>query len=67
VVASLMVERFTYRYLKMKNGDASEHAIPLVSSLGFLVIFENIVLIALGSDAHAFTSPSTPTCALPAW
>ena len=45
VAASLVVERFTFRYLKMKHGDATEHAIPLVSSLGFLLIFENLVLI----------------------
>ena len=38
VIASLIVERFTFRYLKMKHGDATEHAIPLVSSLGFLLI-----------------------------
>ena len=40
IFASLLVERFTYRYFKMKHGDATEHAIPLVSSLGFLLIFE---------------------------
>ena len=57
VVASLIVERFTYRYLKMKHGDATEHAIPLVSSLGFLIVFENIVLIALGSDSQRFQVP----------
>src|SRR5580704_17541959 len=30
VIASLIVERFTFRYLKMTHGDATEHAIPLV-------------------------------------
>lgn len=54
VVASLIVERFTFRYLKTRYGDATEHAIPLVSSLGFLLIFEHLVLIALGSEAQAF-------------
>lgn len=57
VVASLLVERFTFRYLRMKHGDATEHAIPLVSSLGFLLIFENIVLVAFGSDAQRFHVP----------
>lgn len=54
VVASLIVERFTFRYLKTKHGDATEHAIPLVSSLGFLLIFEHLVLIFLGSEAQSF-------------
>jgi branched-chain amino acid transport system permease protein len=57
VVASLIVERFTFRYLKMKHGDATEHAIPLVSSLGFLIIFEHLVLISLGSEAQRFAVP----------
>lgn len=56
-LASLLVERCTYRYMKMKYGDATEHAIPLVSSLGFLLVFENIVLIMLGSDSQAFPIP----------
>jgi branched-chain amino acid transport system permease protein len=57
VAASLIVERFTFRYLKTRHGDATEHAIPLVSSLGFLLIFEHIVLIAFGSETHSFTTP----------
>ena len=57
MLASLVVERFTYRYLKTKYGDATEHALPLVSSLGFLLIFEHLVLIAFGSDAQAFPAP----------
>lgn len=57
VVASLIVERFTFRYLKMKHGDATEHAIPLVSSLGFLLIFEHLVLIFLGSESQRFVVP----------
>ena len=64
-LASLLVERCTYRYMKMKYGDymkmkygdATEHAIPLVSSLGFLLVFENIILITLGSDSQAFPTP----------
>lgn len=57
VVASLIVERFTFRYMKMKHGDATEHAIPLVSSLGFLLIFENLVLMTMGSDSQRFSVP----------
>ena len=54
IIASLIVERFTFRYLRIRHGDATEHAIPLVSSLGFLIIFENLVLIAFGSEAQSF-------------
>jgi len=57
VIASLIVERFTYRYFKAKHGDATEHAIPLVSSLGFLLIFEYVILIAHGSDPRGFHTP----------
>jgi branched-chain amino acid transport system permease protein len=57
VIASLLVERFTFRYLKMKHGDATEHATPLVSSLGFLLIFQHLVLIAMGSEAQRFPVP----------
>lgn len=57
VVASLIVERFTFRYLKMRHGDATEHAIPLVSSLGFLLIFEHLVLLSLGSESERFAVP----------
>ena len=54
VIASLIVERFTFRYLRIRHGDATEHAIPLVSSLGFLIIFENLILIGFGSEAQTF-------------
>lgn len=57
MLASLLVERFTYRYLRARYHDATEHAIPLVSSLGFLLIFENLILIAFGSDPQAFPTP----------
>jgi branched-chain amino acid transport system permease protein len=56
-VASLIVERFTFRYMQTKHGDATEHAIPLVSSLGFLLIFEHLVIITLGSESQRFTVP----------
>jgi branched-chain amino acid transport system permease protein len=56
-IASLIVERFTFRYLQTRHGDATEHAIPLVSSLGFLLIFENLAIIALGSESQRFSVP----------
>jgi branched-chain amino acid transport system permease protein len=58
IVASLIVERFTFRYLKTKYGDSTEHAIPLVSSLGFLLVLENLVRIGYGTDAQRFPGPS---------
>ena len=42
ILVSLLVERFAYRYLKLRHGDATEHAIPIVSSLGFLLVIENL-------------------------
>jgi branched-chain amino acid transport system permease protein len=54
IIVSLLVERFAYRYLKARFGDASEHAIPIVSSLGFLLVIENLVGIYLGTDTQAF-------------
>ena len=56
-LASLVIERFTYRYMKAKYGDATEHALPLVSSLGFLIIFEHAVISGYGSDPLAIKSP----------
>lgn len=58
ILASLIVERFTFRYLKTKYGDSTEHAIPLVSSLGFLLVLENLVRIGYGTDAQRFPGPS---------
>ena len=55
--ASLIVERCTFRYLQTRHGDATEHAIPLVSSLGFLLIFEHLVIITLGSESQRFAVP----------
>lgn len=48
-IASLAVERFTWRRMK-----GAAHELPLVSSLGFLILFENLVLIGWGSDQQAF-------------
>jgi branched-chain amino acid transport system permease protein len=58
ILASLLVERFTFRYLKTKYGDSTEHAIPLVSSLGFLLVLENLVRIGYGTDSQRFPGPS---------
>lgn len=49
MVASLIVERFTYRLMK-----DSEPEIPLVSSVAFLVLFENLVIVKWGSDQQRF-------------
>lgn len=46
---ALLVERLSYRL--MAEGDPE---IPLVSSLGFLVLLENLVLIRFGSDQQSF-------------
>lgn len=61
IVASLIVERFTFRYMKTKYGDATEHAIPLVSSLGFLLIIENLIRIAYGTDPQRMSAVSWDT------
>ena len=57
LLASLIIERFTYRYMKARFGDATEHALPLVSSLGFLIIFEHLVIMKWGTDPLIFLSP----------
>lgn len=57
IIASLIIERFTYRYMKARYGDATEHALPLVSSLGFLIIFEHVVIMIWGTDPMTFDSP----------
>lgn len=53
-IASFIVERFTYRRMQ-----GLDHEIPLVSSLGFLILFENLVLIAWGSDQQPFPAVMT--------
>jgi len=57
MAASLVIERFTYRYMKTRFGDATEHALPLVSSLGFLILFEHLVIMKWGTDPLIFISP----------
>ena len=46
---SLLVERLAYR--RMRDGDPE---VPLVASLGFLVLLENLMLIQYGSDQQVF-------------
>src|SRR4029453_5355424 len=46
--ASLVVERFTWRWLR-----GAEHFVPLVSSMAFLIFFENLAIIYWGSDLRS--------------
>src|SRR3989442_1081092 len=48
----LLVERFTYRLMAR-----SAHFVPLVTSMAFLILFENLVLIAWGSDLQRVQIP----------
>lgn len=57
IVASLLIERLTYRYMKTRYGDATEHALPLVSSLGFLIVFEHLAMTLWGGDPQRFDLP----------
>ncbi len=57
ILASLVIERFTYRYMKARFGDATEHALPLVSSLGFLIVFEHLAMALWSSDPQRFELP----------
>lgn len=49
---SIIVERFTYRLMAR-----SAHFVPLVTSMAFLILFENLVLIAWGSDLQRVAVP----------
>ena len=46
--ASLVVERFTWRW--MRN---AEEFVPLVSSMAFLILFENLAVVYWGSDLQS--------------
>lgn len=48
-LVALAVERLSYRVSR-----AREAEVPLVSSLGFLVLLENLALVTIGSDQQAF-------------
>jgi branched-chain amino acid transport system permease protein len=61
VAASLLIERFTYRFMKAKYGDATEHALPLVSSLGFLLMFEHLVITLWGTEPQRVSLPFAET------
>ena len=61
LAASLVIERFTYRFMKAKYGDATEHALPLVSSLGFLLIFEHLVITLWGTEPQRIELPFAET------
>jgi len=49
---SLLVERFTYRLMR-----TSEHFVPLVTSMAFLILLENLMLIGWGSDQQRVPVP----------
>jgi len=49
---SLVVERFTYRLMRK-----SSHFVPLVTSMAFLILLENIVLVTWGSDLQRVEVP----------
>jgi branched-chain amino acid transport system permease protein len=44
-IASLVVERFTWRWMRM-----ADEFVPLVSSMAFLILFENLAVTYWGSD-----------------
>src|SRR5213592_4286911 len=48
----MLVERFTYRLMAR-----SAHFVPLVTSMAFLILLENLVLIAWGSDLQRVQIP----------
>jgi branched-chain amino acid transport system permease protein len=50
--ASLVVERFTYRWLRSSHPD-----VPLISSVGFLVLFEHLVIVYFGAHIQRFPVP----------
>lgn len=49
---SILVERFTYRLMSR-----SQHFVPLVTSMAFLILFENLALVAWGSDQQRVPLP----------
>lgn len=49
---ALLVERFTYRLMRR-----SAHFVPLVTSMAFLILFENLALIVWGSDVQRLPLP----------
>jgi branched-chain amino acid transport system permease protein len=51
-IASLIVERFSFRWLRTTHPD-----VPLISSVGFLVLFESLVILQVGTYIQRFPSP----------
>ena len=49
---ALLVERFTHRLMRR-----SAHFVPLVTSMAFLILFENLALIVWGSDLQRVQLP----------
>lgn len=49
---AILVELFTYRLMSR-----SAHFVPLVTSMAFLILFENLALIAWGSDLQRVALP----------
>jgi branched-chain amino acid transport system permease protein len=49
---SIIIERFTYRLMSR-----SQHFVPLVTSMAFLILAENLVLIIWGSDLQRVPLP----------
>ena len=46
--ASLVVERFTWRWMR-----GAPEFVPLVSSMAFLILFENLAVSTWGSDLQS--------------
>jgi branched-chain amino acid transport system permease protein len=55
-VVSVVIERFTYRWLRLSSPFS-----PLVSSIGFLILIENLTIIWFGSESMRFPSPLAST------
>jgi branched-chain amino acid transport system permease protein len=51
-LASLVVERFTYRWLRTTHPD-----VPLISSVAFLVLFEHLIILYMGAHIQRFPVP----------
>jgi branched-chain amino acid transport system permease protein len=50
-LVAVVVERLTFTWTKSSN-----HEVPLVSSLGFLILFEELSIIAYGSESQNVTA-----------
>jgi branched-chain amino acid transport system permease protein len=51
-ICSLVVERFTWRWMR-----TAEPFVPLVSSMAFLILFENLAVALWGSDLRTVLRP----------